>query len=96
MTDLDCKKVSNFFKALCHPTRMAIVIELLDDKRCVNDIGELTKVSQPNISQHLAILKADNIVDWLQEGKTKCYFLKNPRLIKSIMRTLEKSVSKKF
>ncbi len=89
MADFDYDKISNFFKALSHPTRLMIVVELLEDKRCVNDIGELVKVPQPNISQHLAILKANNIVDWLQQGKMKCYFLKNPHLIRGVLDALK-------
>jgi len=90
---LDYREVSNFLKALSHPTRLMIVMKLLEGegKRCVNDITELVKVSQPNISQHLAILKASGLVGWNQEGKKKCYFLKNHRLIKSIVKKFEKS-----
>jgi len=87
MKALDYRKISNFFKALSHPTRIVIVMELLRDKKCVNDIRELIKVKQPNISQHLGILKANGIVDWIQQGKRKCYFLRNPQLIKDILKT---------
>ena len=85
---LNCRKICNFLKALSHPTRMTIVVELLESrsKRCVNDIRELVKVSQPNISQHLTILKANGIVDWVQQGKKRCYFLKKPWLIKNILK----------
>ena len=93
---LDYRKVSIFLKAISHPTRLMIVMKLLEGegKRCVNDITELVKVSQPNISQHLAILKANGVVGWNQEGKKKCYFLKNHRLIKSIVKKFEKSRDK--
>ena len=90
MNALDHKKLANFFNALSHPTRTMIVVELLRDKKCVNDIEKLTKMKQPNISQHLSILKTSNIVDCTQQGKRKCYFLKDRRLIKSIIGVLEK------
>ena len=88
MDVLNYRKVSNFLKALSHPTRLTIVVELLEGKgkKCVNDIRELVKVSQPNISQHLTILKASGVVGWTQEGKRKCYFLKKPQLIKNILK----------
>jgi len=85
----DYKKISEFFKALSHPTRIAMVEELLKDKKCVRDIKEFVKVRQPNISQHLTVLKTGNIVDCVREGKTRCYFLKNPKLIKKILNMLE-------
>jgi DNA-binding transcriptional ArsR family regulator len=88
---MDNRKVSNFFDALSHPIRVEIVTELLKGKRCVSDIRELVDVNQPNVSQHLSVLKASGIVDWNQEGKRKCYFLKNPLLIKDIQKALKKN-----
>ena len=90
METLGYRKLSNFFNALSHPTRVEIVVELLKGKRCVSDIRELIKVKQPNISQHLSSLRLNGIVDWRQEGKRKCYFLKNPQLIKDILETMKK------
>ena len=85
---LNCRKICNLLKALSHPTRMTIVVKLLEGngKKCVNDIGDMINLPQPNISQHLFILKANGIVDWVQQGKRKCYFLKKPWLIKNILK----------
>ncbi len=90
MNTLKNKKISNFFNALSHPVRVEIVTELLKGTKCVSDIKELIAINQPNVSQHLSILKAKNIVDWQQEGKRKCYFLKKPKLIKNILNALQK------
>jgi len=89
METVEYRKVSNFFNALSHPTRVEIVAELLKGEKCVSDIRELVKVKQPNVSQHLGILKANDIVDWIQQGKRKCYFLKNPQLIKDILKAIK-------
>jgi len=89
METVEYRKVSDFFNALSHPTRVGIVTELLKGEKCVSDIRELVKVRQPNISQHLAILKANDIVDWIQQGKRKCYFLENPQLIKDILKAIK-------
>lgn len=85
MERLNYRKVSEFFKALSHPIRIAIVEELLKDKKCVREMEEFINLRQPNISQHLSILKANGIVDCIREGKTKCYFLKNPKFIRKIL-----------
>jgi len=84
----DYREVSNFFKVLSHPTRVEIVAELLKGKKCVSDIRELLKANQPNVSQHLSLLRLNGIVNWHQEGKRKCYFLKNPQLIKDVLKVL--------
>ena len=90
MNTIENKKISDFFNALSHPVRVEIVTELLKGKKCVSDIRELAEVNQPNVSQHLSVLKAGDIVDWRQEGKRKCYFLRNPQAIKDILSALKK------
>ena len=82
------EEIAELLKALGHPTRLMIVEELLMGEKCVNDITELLNVRQPNISQHLYILKASNIVNYKREGKRKCYFLQKPELIKNLARIL--------
>jgi len=85
------KKITELLKALSHPTRLMIVEELLKKEKCVNDITDLLNVRQPNISQHLYILKANHIVDWKREGRMRCYHLENPELIKSLVDMLRKN-----
>lgn len=82
-------KAVKFLKVLAHPTRLMIVNELLSGKRCVNDIKDLVKVNQPNISQHLSILKLNGIVDNRQNGKMKCYFLKDAKMVENIFKSLK-------
>ena len=86
----DYREVADFFKVFSHPTRVEMVAELFKGKKCVSDIRELVKANQPNVSQHLSLLRLNDIVDWHQEGKRKCYFLKNPQLVKDILKVLKK------
>ena len=88
MKNLNCKKSAQFLKALAHPTRLTIMAELIKDKKCVNEIEEILELRQPNISQHLNLLRLYDIVDFEQDGKKKCYFLKNPELIKKLFNIL--------
>ncbi|MCK4348831.1 MAG: winged helix-turn-helix transcriptional regulator [Thermoplasmatales archaeon] len=81
-------EIAEILKALAHPTRFMIVEELLKTEKCVTDITELLNVRQPNISQHLYILKANHIVNCKREGKMKCYFLEKPELIRDLVRLL--------
>ncbi len=82
------EEITELLKALGHPTRLMIVEHLLKGEKCVNDITELLNVRQPNISQHLYILRASSIVNCKREGKMKCYFLQKPELIKNLVRIL--------
>ena len=88
---IDYRKIADFFNALSHPIRLRMVVELLRGRRCVGDIRELVETKQPNASRHLLLLKFNGIVDWRQEGRMKCYFLRSPQLIKDILKVLEKN-----
>ncbi|RLD17861.1 MAG: ArsR family transcriptional regulator [Caldiserica bacterium] len=90
MEGINVKKISEFFKTLGHPVRLTIVLKLLDGKKCVSNLEELIKARQPNISQHLRLLKLNEIVDWKQEGKMRCYFLKNPQVVKEILKLFKR------
>ncbi len=86
---INYKQGSQLFKALAHPIRLLIVEILLEEEKCVNDINELVNVSQPNISQHLNILRFSGVVDYRQEGNLRCYFLKKPQKIKKLIEILK-------
>ncbi len=49
----------------------------------VTELIEKTKLSQANISQHLAIMKSKGIVDPKRMGKNIYYKLSNPKIIKA-------------
>ena len=55
--------------------------------KCVNDIRDLLEVSQPNVSQHLAVLKENGLVAARKNGASRCYYLARPRLVKDLFAT---------
>lgn len=75
-------------KALAHPTRLQIVTELLAGTRCVTDMEEILPASQANISQHLAVLRHANLVDFAQDGSLRCYYLSRPKVVEGIFSLL--------
>lgn len=75
-------------KALGHPTRLQIVMELLKGTKCVTDIHELLPASQANISQHLTVLRNARIVDFAQDGSQRCYYVCRPELVEGILALL--------
>jgi ArsR family transcriptional regulator len=83
------EKRAQIFKALSHPIRLHIVELLLSGEKCVNDIRDFFEVTQPNISQHLNILKFAGIVDSRQDKNLRCYYLRNPQQIENIVKTVE-------
>lgn len=78
-------------KALAHPVRLMIVEELLKNPRCVSAIHELIEVQQPNISQHLTVLKGSGIVGSSRDGSYRCYYLTRPGLVEAVLGALSAS-----
>ena len=77
-------------RAAAHPVRLMILAELLEGPRCVNTIRELLKARQPNVSQHLSVLKHSGLVAFSREGAFRCYYLPKPGQVRAIFRLLEK------
>ncbi len=65
-------------KAVAHPVRIRILEDLVGGVKCVSDFEESLDISQPNVSQHLALLRSHDLIDYFVDGRLKCYFLKEP------------------
>jgi ArsR family transcriptional regulator len=77
-------------RAAAHPVRLMILAELLDQPKCVTAIRELLDVRQPNISQHLSVLRHAGLVAFTRDGAFRCYYLPKPAQVRAIFRMLEK------
>jgi ArsR family transcriptional regulator, arsenate/arsenite/antimonite-responsive transcriptional repressor len=81
----DCRSAAELLKACSHPTRLAILQELLAGPKCVTDMEELLPARQANISQHLAVLRHAQLVDFAQDGSLRCYYLSRPQLVADML-----------
>ena len=65
-------------KVVAHPVRIRILEELSKGVKCVSDFEEFLSLRQPNVSQHLTLLRHYGVVDYYMDGRLRCYFLVNP------------------
>jgi DNA-binding transcriptional ArsR family regulator len=72
------QEASGFLKALAHEARLLILCLLIDEEKSVSDIEEILKLRQPAISQQLARLRADGLVETRRDGKNIFYSLARP------------------
>ncbi len=79
----------DLLKVIAHPVRIKILEDLILGVKCVSDFEESLDISQPNVSQHLKLLRSHHIVDFFVDGRLKCYFLKEP-LIPELLNLLKK------
>ena len=62
-------------RTLAAPIRLAIVVELAQQPRCVHDLVDAVGVSQSLISQHLRVLRSARLVAGSRRGREVEYRL---------------------
>jgi DNA-binding transcriptional ArsR family regulator len=72
------------FHALADPSRRAIFASLTRGEAAVKDLTSRFDISQPAVSQHLAILKDAGLVKGRREGR-RVYYRVAPRGIKPLI-----------
>ena len=78
---MDYKKMAELLKVMAHHYRLEILKKLENDVLCVSDMEEILGTGQSNISQHLSMLRRAGLVDFYVDGKLRCYFLKDPKVL---------------
>lgn len=71
------RKASNFLKALSHESRLLLLCLLAERERSVSDLENILSLRQSAVSQQLARLRYDGMVDTRRDGKTIYYSLAN-------------------
>jgi len=68
-------------KTLSNPRRLEIIHLLADGPREVSRLAEEMGISQPNVSQHLALMRAAGVVEAERDGREVHYRLSDPEII---------------
>jgi DNA-binding transcriptional ArsR family regulator len=71
----NARQASEFLKALSHEVRLLILCFLIDGEKSVTEIERLLKLRQPAVSQQLARLRAEGLVETRRNGKNIYYSL---------------------
>lgn len=74
---------SDLCKTLSNPKRQEILDVLREREMSVTKLTEKTRISQANLSQHLAILRAKGLVVARRKGLNVYYTISNPKIIKA-------------
>jgi DNA-binding transcriptional ArsR family regulator len=67
------RQCATVLKAMGDETRLRILESLLVGEKCVTDLVQELKCSQPHASHHLRILRDTGLVEGHREGKQVCY-----------------------
>jgi len=69
------QKAATLLKAMSNPNRLLILCLLNDRELSVSEINQQLDISQSALSQHLAKLRADNLVATRRDAQTIYYSL---------------------
>ena len=78
------RKATDFLKALSNESRLLLLCLLAERERSVGELEELMSMRQPNVSQQLARLRLDGLVDTRRDGKTIYYRLASDDVLRMI------------
>ncbi len=84
----NAQQVAAILKQLSNPHRLMILCCITHGELTVGDLNEQIDLSQSALSQHLAKLRASNIVSTRRESQTIYYKIANPK-IKVLLEVLQ-------
>ena len=74
-------------KTLANEDRLLLLCQIASERLNVGELEAITGIRQPTLSQQLAVLRQENLVDTEKEGKFVYYRLANDNVMR-VMRTL--------
>jgi DNA-binding transcriptional ArsR family regulator len=87
----EAKEIAELLKVLANENRLLIVCHLIEKPMTVSELHEkLSHLTQPALSQHLSLLKANRILDSSKNGLMITYFIKDKR-IENIIQALKEN-----
>jgi len=70
-------------QTLAHPKRLEVIDRLRGGEMSVTGLAEVLEISQPNLSQHLTLMKQKGIVTTRRKGLNVYYRLASPKIVKA-------------
>ena len=75
----NARNATNFLKALSHEGRLMILCHLASGEKSVTELEDLLSARQAAVSQQLARLRLEGLVDFRRDGKAIYYRLGDDR-----------------
>lgn len=76
------QRAARTLRAMSHPARLRLVELLRTRERTVSDLMRLTRLSQVEVSRHLAVLKRCGVVRARAEANHRIYPILNPNAVR--------------
>ncbi|MCS7201262.1 MAG: metalloregulator ArsR/SmtB family transcription factor [Dictyoglomus sp.] len=83
------QSIAEVLNSLAHPLRLKIILYLYEHPASVSEMLQILNVRQPNLSQHLNLLKRLKILKTKRQGRMIYYHLNCPELRDYIINIIE-------
>lgn len=95
MLENNIKNITELLKVLANENRLAIVCNLLEKEMSVSELHEkISHITQPALSQHLSMLKANKIIESRKNGLYITYTIKDNKIVNIIQALKENYCNK--
>jgi DNA-binding transcriptional ArsR family regulator len=81
------ENISEIFRLLSSPIRIKILELLVEEDYCACRFPDLLKISQPNSSRNLKVLKTAGFISSSREGQKNIYHLENKKIAQLILQS---------
>lgn len=81
------QEAAALLKALANPDRLLLLCQMVDAERSVAELGALTGIAQPSLSQQLGVLRGERLVATRREGRHVLYRVDSPEAL-AVLQTL--------
>ena len=82
-TDASRSRAAAVARAMADPKRLCVLERLAEGERSVGDLSRDVGCQVPNMSQHLAVLRAAGLVATRRDGSTVFYRLADERVLEA-------------
>ena len=83
----NANRMAGRMRLMSHPERLLMMCRMDEGEVSVTELIELTGLSQSAVSQHLALLREEEVVTIRGEAQTRYYSLKDP-IVRGIIHAL--------
>lgn len=83
------EEATALLKALANTDRLMLLCLLVEAERSVAELGDITGIAQPTLSQQLGVLRSEGLVATRRDGKFIHYRIAAPE-VRAVLRTLHR------
>lgn len=75
-------QAAQFLKQLAHPARLMVLCSLVQGEKAAGALASELNLSQTALSNHLAKLREEGLVDYRRDHRTLYYYIKDANVMR--------------